>query len=132
MARMLVIDDEASIRELLCDVLSRKGHDVLLADGGRKGLDLFQKKHPELTILDLHMPDMNGIDVLKSIRAQDKRAHVIILTGYATEEAVTMAQTLGVTHVLKKEFSLHELGAAIKQALGNTPDARSETPGATK
>ncbi len=126
MARILVVDDEASIRELLCDVLSRKGHEVLLADGGQKGLALFQKKHPELTILDLHMPDLNGIDVLKSIRAQDERAHVIILTGYATEEAVAMARTLGVTNVLNKEFSLHELGAAIKRYLGEMPPPPTE------
>ncbi len=126
MARILVIDDEESIRELLCTVLSRKGHDVLLADGGRRGVDLFRKKHPELTILDLHMPDLNGIDVLKSIRAQDEQAHVIILTGYATEEVVAMARTLGVTDVLNKEFSLHELGAAIKRAIGETANAPTE------
>ena len=117
MARILVVDDEESIRELLCTVLSRKGHDVLLADGGRKGLDLFRKRHPALTILDLHMPDLTGIDVLKSIRAQNPAAEVIILTGYGTEEAVAMARTLGVKDILTKEFSLHELGAAIKRAL---------------
>jgi DNA-binding response OmpR family regulator len=119
MARILVIDDEESIRELLCTVLSRKGHEVLLADGGQRGVDLFQKKHPELTILDLHMPDITGIDVLKSIRAQDEQAHVIILTGYGTEDAVAMARALGVTDILNKEFSLHELGAAIKRAIGD-------------
>jgi DNA-binding response OmpR family regulator len=123
MARILVVDDEESIRGLLCTVLSRKGHEVLLADGGRKGVDLFHKNHPELTILDLHMPDITGIDVLKSIRAQDEQAHVIILTGYANEEAVAMARTLGVTDVLKKEFSLHELGAAIRRALGEAPSS---------
>jgi DNA-binding response OmpR family regulator len=56
-------------------------------------------------------------------------ACVIILTGYATAEAVAMARTLGVTDVLKKEFSLHELGAAIKLALGDTPNARSGQAG---
>lgn len=60
MAYILVVDDEASIRELLCTVLSRKGHDVLLADGGQKGIDLYRKRHPQLTILDLHMPDISG------------------------------------------------------------------------
>ena len=118
MAQILVVDDEESIRELLCVVLSRKGHDVRLADGGPKALDLFRKQRPDLTILDLHMPDISGIDVLKSIRAQDEQARVIILTGYGTDEAIAMAHTLGVTDVLNKTFSLHELGAAITRVLG--------------
>ena len=131
MARILVVDDEESVRNLLDTVLTRKGHEVLLADGGRKGLELFHTKRPQLTILDLLMPDLTGIDVLQSIRAQDEQAHVIILTGYATEEAVAMARVLGVTEVLKKEFSLHELGAAIKHALGEPPPPPSGQGSAT-
>jgi len=129
MARILVVDDEDGIRELLCTVLSRKGHEVLLAESGERGLKLFQQKQPQITILDLHMPDVTGIEVLKRIRAENDQACVIILTGYATAEAVAMARTLGVTDVLKKEFSLHELGAAIKLALGDTPNARSGQAG---
>ena len=129
MARILVVDDEESIRNLLDTVLTRKGHEVLLADGGRNGIDLFRKHCPTLTILDLHMPDLTGIDVLQAIRAQNEQALVIILTGYATEEAVAMARVLGVTEVLKKEFSLHELWAAIKRAIGDTPPPPSGTRG---
>ena len=53
MARILVVDDEEGIRELLCTVLSRKGHEVLLAESGERGLKLFHQKQPQITILDL-------------------------------------------------------------------------------
>jgi DNA-binding response OmpR family regulator len=118
MARILVVDDEESIRELLCTMLSRKGHEVLLADGGRKGLVLFEQRRPQVTILDLHMPELHGIEVLRRIRARDPQAPVIILTGYSTAEAESIARMLGVTQFLRKGFSLHELGAAIKEAIG--------------
>ena len=120
MARILVVDDEESVRELLCTVLSRKGHEVLLADGGQKGLDLFEKRRPQLTILDLHMPELHGIEVLRRIRSRDPQTPVIILTGYATVEAESVARMLGVTQFLQKGFSLHELGAAVREALGES------------
>ncbi len=120
MARILVVDDEESVRELLCTVLSRKGHEVFLADGGQKGLDLFEKRHPQLTILDLHMPELHGIEVLRRIRSLDPHTPVIILTGYSTVEAESVARMLGVTQFLQKGFSLHELGAAVREALGES------------
>src|SRR5687767_4141906 len=77
MPRILVGDDEESIRTLRDTVLTRKRHEVILADGGHKGLELFHAKRPQLTILHLLMPDLTGIDVLQSIRAQDEQAQVI-------------------------------------------------------
>jgi two-component system, NtrC family, response regulator AtoC len=115
MARILVIDDEESIRELLCTVLTRKHHEVLLADGGQKGLELFMKRRPQVTILDLHMPGLDGIEVLRKIHSTDKGAKLVILTGYKSDDAEALARSLGVTYFLQKGFSLHELGAAIKE-----------------
>lgn len=68
MLRILVIDDEDSIRKLLQTVLTRKGHDVLLAESGQKGIDVFERARPLVTILDLHMPDVNGLEVLARLR----------------------------------------------------------------
>ena len=58
MAKILVIDDELGIRNLLDTLLRRKGYDVILADGGRKGLELFRREHPDVVVLDLKMPEM--------------------------------------------------------------------------
>ncbi|HEX7767213.1 MAG TPA: response regulator [Nitrospira sp.] len=72
---MLVVDDEESIRTLLRTVLKRKKREVFLADSGPKGIDLFERMHPLITILDLHLPDLNGLEVLSRLRA-DPRDHV--------------------------------------------------------
>ena len=84
MARILVIDDEPGILDLLATVLLRKGHEVVLAEHGRKGMKLFQQERPHLTILDFMMPDMDGLAVLREIRTLDPHAPVIIMTGFGT------------------------------------------------
>lgn len=117
MARILVVDDEPMVLDLLQKALTRKGHEVIKADGGRKAIQLFRQDHPDLTILDLNLPDINGIDVLREIRSVDPHTPVIILTGAGTEDLEKQARALGATDFLKKGFSLHELGAALKRVL---------------
>jgi DNA-binding response OmpR family regulator len=117
MARMLVIDDEESIRKLLHTVLKRKGHEVFLADGGQKGINMFERTRPLITILDLHLPDVNGIEVLSRLRAIDPQACVIMMTGFATEEAAAKALALGADDFLQKGFSLFELGEALRRVI---------------
>ncbi len=117
MARILVIDDEPSMLDLLDTVLRRKGHEVVLTEHGQKGVKLFQREHPHVTILDLKIPDMDGLVVLKEIRTFDPNAPVIILKGFGTEESVRQARKLGVTEFLQKGFSLHILGAALDRVL---------------
>ena len=80
---------------LLDNILRRKGHEVVPAELGRKGVELFQQERPHVTILDLTMPDMDGFDVLREIRTLDPKAPVIILTGFGTEERVRQARESG-------------------------------------
>ncbi|MGH7206264.1 MAG: response regulator [Nitrospiraceae bacterium] len=117
MARILALDDDAKIRDLLNTLLRRKGHQVLTADHGQKGIDVFRQERPDITILDIEMPNMNGIEVLRQIRQIDPQAPVIILTGAGTEAFEKQARELGVTHFLAKGFSLHELGDALNRIL---------------
>jgi CheY-like chemotaxis protein len=121
MAKILVIDDEQGIRELLDALLRRKGYDVVLAESGRKGLELFRRERPDVLVLDLKMPEMDGLTVLRQIRSLDPRMPVIILTGAGTAEAEQQVRALGVTEYVEKEFSLHLLGDALKRLL-KTPD----------
>lgn len=114
---ILVIDDEASIRNLMHNVLKRKGHEVFLADSGQNGIDIFERTRPLITILDLHMPDLNGLEVLSRLRAIDPKACVIILTGVGTKEEEAKALTLRADDFLKKGFSLFELGEALRRAM---------------
>ncbi len=117
MAKILVIDDEPSILDLLDNILRRKGHEVVLAELGRKGLKLFQQERPHVTILDLEMPDMDGCAVLREIRTLDPNALVIIQTGFGTEEREWQARKFGATEFIPKGLSLHFLGAALDRVL---------------
>ena len=117
MANILAVDDDEKIRELLSTLLKRKGHHVLTADHGQKGIDVFRRERPDVTILDFEMPGMDGLAVLTEIRAIDPQAPVIMLTGAGTEERKQQARELGIIHFLAKGFSLHELGAALNLVL---------------
>ncbi len=125
MAKVLVIDDEQGIRHLLDTLLSRKGYDIVLADNGRKGLELFRRERPDVVVLDLKMPEMDGVAVLQQIRRLTPDQPVIILTGAATPEREQQVRALGVTEFVEKEFSLHRLGDALKRLLKTpTPATR--------
>jgi DNA-binding response OmpR family regulator len=121
MAKILVIDDELGIRDLLDTLLRRKGYDVVVAESGQKGLDLFRQEHPDIIVLDLKMPEMDGLTVLRQIRGLDPRIPVIILTGAGTLETEQQVRAMGVTEYVEKEFSLHLLGDSLKRLL-KTPD----------
>jgi len=117
MAKILVIDDEQGIRNLLDTLLRRKGYDVLLAESGRKGLELFRREHPDVILLDLKMPEMDGIAVLEQVRRLNPDQHVIVLTGAGTPEMEQRVYALGVSEFVHKEFSLHRLGESLTRLL---------------
>ena len=109
MAKVLVIDDEQGIRDLL---------DTLLR---RKGLELFRRERPDVVVLDLKMPGMDGLAVLQQVRSLDPRMPVIILTGAGTPETEQQVRAMGVTEYVEKEFSLYLLGDSLKRLL-KTPN----------
>jgi len=121
MAKVLVIDDEQGIRNLLDTLLRRKGYTVVLADGGRKGLELFRREHPDIVVLDLKMPELGGVAVLQQIRGLNPHIPVIVLTGAGPPETEQHVYALGASEFIEKEFSLHLLGDALKRLL-KTPD----------
>ena len=127
MANILAVDDDEKIRDLLSTLLRRKGHHVLTASHGQKGIDVFRRERPDVTILDFEMPDMDGLAVLRQIREIDPRAPVIMLTGAGTVVREKQARELGVTDFLAKGFSLLELGAALNQIL-KRPDQEIGVP----
>ena len=123
MSKILVIDDEPGIRSLLDTLLSRKGYEVVLADGGRKGLELFRRERPDVVVLDLKMPEMDGRAVLQQIHTLNPSQPVIILTGVGLPEAEEQLRAFGVSEYVEKEFSLHSLGDALKRALAASQSA---------
>ena len=115
-AKILVIDDESGIRNLLDPLLRRKGYDVVLAESGRS-LELFRREPPDVIVPDLGMPEMDWLTVLRQIHSLDPRKPVIILTVAGTAEAEQQVRALGVTEYVEKEFSLYLLGDSLKRLL---------------
>jgi signal transduction histidine kinase len=112
--RILVVDDEADVREMLADVLMSRGHHVTLAGGGREAIRSFEEGDYDLVITDLGMPDVNGWEVARAIKAMRASMPVLLLTGWT--EAVD-AHGGRVDGVIKKPFDTTKLAAAISAAL---------------
>jgi len=125
MIRILIVDDDQMNCDLLQNVFTRHGYDVVSATSGREGLSLFRKHAPRVTLLDLRMPEMDGLTVLKEIRAMDPHAPVIILGGGASEVQENQARALRVTDFIRKGLSLDILVEAVNRVsqLPAPPDA---------
>ena len=117
MPTILVVDDDPGIRELLNHTLRRKGYAVVLAADGASGFDLFRRMSPDALVLDLNMPELDGIMVLEQVRALNELVPVIILTGPPMRDLEHQASLLGATAFLRKASSIHELGNVIKECL---------------
>ena len=109
MSTLLVIDDDRLNCDMLESVFTRQGYQVLTATGGQEGLQVFHRHKPRVTLLDLRMPEMDGLAVLKEIRAHDPSAGVIILGGGATEDQENQARELRVSDFFRKGLSLDML-----------------------
>ncbi|MBI3355933.1 MAG: response regulator [Nitrospirae bacterium] len=107
--KILVVDDEDNIRTLVQTMLKREGRHLALAARGKDAIAVFQKERPHLTILDIDMPDINGITVLTQIRTIDPHANVIVFTGVDSPEVERQARALGVTDFLQKGLPLPPL-----------------------
>ena len=117
MAKVLVIDDQPNVRALLDILLRSKGYDVMLADNGWTGLQLYRLERPDVILLDLQMPKLDGVTVLKKIRSADLKQPVIVLTGETSPETEQQVRALGVSEFIVKGSSLHALEDTLKRLL---------------
>jgi CheY-like chemotaxis protein len=116
-AKVLVIDDQPNVRALLDLLLRPKGYDVMLADNGWMGLRLYRQEHPDVILLDLNMPKLDGVTVLKQIRSVDLKQPVIVLTGDTKPETERQVRALGVSEFIVKGSSLHAVEDMLKRLL---------------
>jgi len=115
MIKLLIVDDDQMNCDLLQNVFTRQGYHVITATSGQEGLDLFRASSPRVTLLDLRMPEMDGLTVLKEIRAIDPHAPVIILGGGATEIQENQARAIRATDFIRKGLSLDVLVEAVNR-----------------
>jgi len=115
--KVLVIDDEEIARISCQRVLKREGIEVRLAAGGREGLEMVVKNPPDLALVDLKMPEMDGVEVVRRIQAHDPNIVSIIITGYATIESAVAVMKQGAYDYLPKPFTPDELLIVVKRGL---------------
>jgi len=116
--RVLVVDDEASIRDLLSKTLALAEYDVDLAFDGRTALERLRTAPYDLLITDLKMPGVDGLTVIREARRLKTDLPVIIITGFSTEASAIEAVNLGVAGYLTKPFRVPQVLAAAAKALG--------------
>jgi excisionase family DNA binding protein len=116
--RVLVVDDEASIRDLLAKTLALAEYDVDVAPDGRSALDRMRMYPYDLLIADLKMPGMDGLTVIREAKRYKSDLPVIIITGFSTESSAIEAVNLGVAGYLTKPFRVPQVLAAAAKALG--------------
>ncbi len=114
--RTLIADDEINLREVLIHELSRRGYHTTGASNGLEALDLLEKNEYDVLLLDLNMPKLGGIEILKKIKFLDIPTEVIVLTAFATVSTAVEAMKLGAYDYLTKPFDLEELAAIIEKA----------------
>ncbi len=126
MARLLVVDDEAQILTALRRGLSRVGHEVDVAPTAEEGLIQAAARQPDLVLLDLRLPDLDGIEVVKRLRAWTQ-VPILLLSGNGTERARVAALDAGADDFVDKPFSMEELRARVGAALRRSAAAISES-----
>jgi two-component system, NtrC family, response regulator PilR len=117
--RILVVDDERSMRELLAIVLRREGYEVLLAENGRTAIDLLGREPVDLLISDIKMPDLSGVDVLRAAKKIDQDILGIMITAFASTETAVEAMRLGACDYLSKPFDIDLLKMKVREKIEN-------------
>ena len=131
MANILVVDDEIGIRELLSEILADEGHSIFLAENAAQARDERRKNPPDLVLLDIWMPDTDGVSLLKEWAAGGLLTMpVLMMSGHATIDTAVEATRIGALDFLEKPIALAKLLASVKRALA-VPSVSAAAPAAT-
>ena len=117
--RILVVDDERSMRELLAIVLRREGYEVLLAENGRSAIDLLEREPVDILISDIKMPDLSGVEVLRAAKRIDQDILGIMITAFASTDTAVEAMRLGACDYLSKPFDIDLLKMKVREKIEN-------------
>jgi len=126
MTTILLIDDERPTLEMLSLFLGAYGYTPLTAETGEEGIEVFKQKRPEIVMTDIKMPGMDGIEVLKRIKAIDPATEVIVVTGHGDMDLAIQALNLSATDFINKPVQKETLEAALRRAQERLQTSRKE------
>lgn len=119
MRKILIIDDQMGIRMLLTELLRREGYETYQAANGKEAIALLAANAFHLILLDMKIPGMNGIEILREIRQREPGVPVMMMTAYGELEMVEEAKKLGVVHYFAKPFDVEEIRREVNKALAD-------------
>lgn len=123
-SNVLIIEDEDLQARSIKRSLERSGYDVAIATTGEEGLDIIQRDHPDVLLVDLRLPRMSGIDVLKNLRERQENLQVIMITAHANVETAVEAMRLGAYDYVTKPLDLEELRILLERAIAYSKQAQ--------
>jgi DNA-binding NtrC family response regulator len=133
MARILVIDDDHAIRSVVTLLLERNGHQIVVAENGRRGLEILEADEFDLLILDIFMPEMDGLEAIRLVRQIRPVMPILVMSGGAQlgpmPDYLSMATKLGAIESIRKPFKPEALVAAVTACLDLAKEGRRNQPG---
>jgi two-component system response regulator (stage 0 sporulation protein F) len=117
--KLLLVEDDANVAAVLAETFREQGHQTTIMHTGEAALSHLEGERPDAVILDIKLPNINGIEVLRAIRVKESTLPVIIISGRATPQQLEEARRLGVTEVIGKPEILKNFTAALARASQN-------------
>lgn len=113
--KVLIVDDQYGIRTLLNEILQKEGYKVFQAANGLQALDIVNKDVPDLVLLDMKIPGMDGLEILKEMKKIESNIKVIIMTAYGELDMIEQTKTLGALAHFSKPFDIEEIRVAVRK-----------------
>ena len=127
--RILIVDDELLIRDLLYDYFAGCDYEIAVADNGQEALDLLAESRFDTAILDLRMPDIDGLELADRMHDRDSELPIIFMTGFPSMESAIEAIRRHAEDYFVKPFNLKHMRKAVEAAIARSSAGRPETPG---
>ncbi|WP_195576402.1 response regulator [Paenibacillus sp. 1001270B_150601_E10] len=115
--KVLIVDDQNGIRVLLMEVFSGEGYEAYQASNGKEALELVQQVTPDIVLLDMKIPGMDGLEILKQIKQMKPNMNVIMMTAYGELDMIKEATELGALMHFTKPFDIDEMRVAVNMTL---------------
>ncbi len=115
--KLLIVDDQQGIRLLLNEVFKREGYETFLAANGIEALDIAERIKPDGVLLDMKIPGMDGIEILKRLKSKMPNVPVVMMTAYGELDLIQEAMKLGAAHYFTKPFDIYEVRDAVNAML---------------